>query len=571
MSSLKEVADRTKKLKLLYVEDDDALREETLFLLGNFFDVIVACANGQEALEAFHQQAFDIVLSDVRMPHMDGLELVEALRKIDEHLPIMLLSAYNEATYLLKSIELGVDGYILKPLELEHLVNTLERVCEKILLKKENDSYKKYLESEIRSRTSELERKLLFDDLTQLRNRYSFFEDLQNSTLPVLLLIDINQFKIINELYGIDNGSLVLKKFADFLNDFASLRAYSAYRISGDEFILLHKVEEIHIEKYEEDIEDFFSLIKEFKVKIANGEEVSFDVTMGISTSQQNALECAKIALDSAKEKRVDYVMYSSKIDNRADDKEVLLWRDKIKYAIKNSLVRAVFQPIVDENGTVVKHEALMRLQDEDSLDLIAPSSFLDISIKTGLYRFLSKYVIFEALHVAKSSQTQISLNFTYTDIRDKEFLDEIEEYIKSTKELGKHLVFEITESESIESYDQMKKFIARFRKLDVKFAIDDFGSGFSNFEYILEIKPDFLKIDGSLVKDVDSDMNSYILVESIVEFSHKLGIKTIAEYVRSKEIFEILQAMRVDEYQGFYFSKPLMLEETNMERRDEK
>lgn len=133
-----------------------------------------------------------------------------------------------------------------------------------------------------------------------------------------------------------------------------------------------------------------------------------------------------------------------------------------------------------------------------------------------------------------------------------------IEEYFITHSGVGQRAVFEITETESIENYDDVKSFIKRFREYGVKIAIDDFGTGFSNFEYILEIEPDYLKIDGSLVKDIDTNSRSYTLVEAIVQFSHRLGIKVIAEFVHSQTIFIMLKDLGVDEYQGFYFSEPL-------------
>jgi EAL domain-containing protein (putative c-di-GMP-specific phosphodiesterase class I) len=150
-----------------------------------------------------------------------------------------------------------------------------------------------------------------------------------------------------------------------------------------------------------------------------------------------------------------------------------------------------------------------------------------------------------------------LSFNFTYTDIKNKLFIDQIEQHFINNDGLGNKAVFEITESESIENYEDIKIFIKRFKRYGVKFAIDDFGSGFSNFEHIIEIEPEYLKIDGTLVKNIDKDEKLLTVVSSIVYFSHKLGIKVIAEYVHSKEILDVLRKLNIDEYQGFYFSEP--------------
>jgi len=121
------------------------------------------------------------------------------------------------------------------------------------------------------------------------------------------------------------------------------------------------------------------------------------------------------------------------------------------------------------------------------------------------------------------------------------------------------HLItFEILESESITDYEKVISFINIVRKLGSKIAIDDFGSGYSNFSYLLRLKPDYIKIDGSLVKNIHKDKNSYLITKTINDFAHSLGMKTVAEFVHCEEVFKLLQDMGVDEYQGFYFSEPL-------------
>ena len=118
-------------------------------------------------------------------------------------------------------------------------------------------------------------------------------------------------------------------------------------------------------------------------------------------------------------------------------------------------------------------------------------------------------------------------------------------------------LVFEILESENLSDYDFLEEFVLKYKKLGIKIAIDDFGSGYSNFIRIIRLKPDYLKIDGSLIKNIDKDNNSYEIVKSIIAFSKTLNIKTIAEYVHSEEIFNLLLELDVDEFQGYYFGKP--------------
>ena len=149
-------------------------------------------------------------------------------------------------------------------------------------------------------------------------------------------------------------------------------------------------------------------------------------------------------------------------------------------------------------------------------------------------------------------------MNLSFKDILNYEFIDYLNNDLEKLKfEDRNRLVFEILESENLSDYDFLEEFVLKYKKLGVKIAIDDFGSGYSNFIRIIRLKPDYLKIDGSLIKNIDKDNNSYEIVKSIIAFSKTLNIRTIAEYVHSEEIFNLLLELDVDEFQGYYFGKP--------------
>ena len=155
-------------------------------------------------------------------------------------------------------------------------------------------------------------------------------------------------------------------------------------------------------------------------------------------------------------------------------------------------------------------------------------------------------------------TQKNITINLSFKDILNYEFIDYLNNALEKLKfEDRNRLVFEILESENLSDYDFLEEFVLKYKKLGVKIAIDDFGSGYSNFIRIIRLKPDYLKIDGSLIKNIDKDNNSYEIVKSIIAFSKTLNIRTIAEYVHSEEIFNLLLELGVDEFQGYYFGKP--------------
>ena len=161
-----------------------------------------------------------------------------------------------------------------------------------------------------------------------------------------------------------------------------------------------------------------------------------------------------------------------------------------------------------------------------------------------------------KSLHVSFEKEMDVSLNLTFQDILNKPLRQMMQEFILQ-KEIGRRVVFEIVESQSIQDYGLLKEFMGEFRTLGVRFAIDDFGTGYSNFEHILKLNVDYIKIDGSLIKDILVNKNNQEIVITIIDFAKRQGFKTIAEFVSNKEIFDKVKELGIDYAQGYYISEP--------------
>jgi EAL domain-containing protein (putative c-di-GMP-specific phosphodiesterase class I) len=219
-------------------------------------------------------------------------------------------------------------------------------------------------------------------------------------------------------------------------------------------------------------------------------------------------------------------------------------------------MIKVYFQPIVDNtNGKITKYEALVRLIKDDG-EVLSPYFFLDIAVKANLYAKITRIVINKSFEKFHNLPYILTINLSIEDINNKETLSFIFNKLKSYPN-PENIVFEILESQEIKDYIAVKEFVKKVKKIGAKIAIDDFGSGYSNFEHIINIGADFIKIDGSLIKNIDCDKNSQILVESIINLSKNLGIKTIAEFVCSKDIYDIVQNMEADFSQGYYLGEP--------------
>ncbi len=412
----------------------------------------------------------------------------------------------------------------------------------------------------------EIEYQFFHDRVTGLKNTQALKEDIKQE-FSAILLIDIDKFNYFNELYGLESGDEVIKSFAHFVAKFAEKNDYEAYRIYADGFILRSQKMLLGHEEVYHDIHAFLDALSSYRVLLDLEDTVvdlQIDVTIAVSMEKEDAMEKANTALKYAKAERKHFLAYYQGINPKIELRETLYWQNEIKSALQTERIIPVYQPIVDKEGNTIKYEVLTRLKKVDEqghISLISPSVFLDIALKTKLYTLITRSMIAKSFQMMQDKQIDFSINLLFDDIKNHETMQYLKEQIVHYG-VGKRLVLEIVESEDIKDYELLKKEIDRFRALGVRIAIDDFGSGFSNYAYILNIAPDYLKIDGSLIKAIDTDTNACKLVRSIHTLAKQLGLKTIAEYVHSEAVFEVTKAIGIDEFQGYYFSAPLPHEE---------
>ena len=202
---------------------------------------------------------------------------------------------------------------------------------------------------------------------------------------------------------------------------------------------------------------------------------------------------------------------------------------------------------------------SLVRLIDENE-NVISPFHFLEISKKGNYYNKITHRVLENSFKILESINAELSVNISFSDVEKEQTRIEIFSLLKKHKENAHRVIFELLEDENVKDFDVIKKFIKEIKNKGVQIAIDDFGAGYSNFERILEFEPDIIKIDGSLIKNIQTDVFSRDLVETIVAFAKKQNIKTVGEFVENEAIFNILNEIGVDYSQGYYFGKPISL-----------
>ena len=392
------------------------------------------------------------------------------------------------------------------------------------------------------------------DSLTSLGNRYKLLNDIQSLENPSIAILNIDRFSEINDLYGDAFGDTLLKELGNTINklieDQSSKRLY---RLQADEFAILN----ISLEKtdFVKSIEMLIKEVENITYKV-DGEEVMVQLTSSISFEKNNLFITADMALKSAKKKRVDLLVYDENLNLDSQYENNIKWTNRLRYAIEQDKLVPYYQAIVNnKTGKWEKYESLVRIIDENE-KVITPFFFLEIAKRTKYYEILTKIVIKKSFDTFKNTNIEFSINLTIKDIMNTNIQDYIFDMLK-TYDVDNQLVFEIVESEGIENYDEVIAFIDKVKVHGCKIAIDDFGTGYSNFNYLLKLKTDYIKIDGSLIKNIDTDENAKILVKTIVNFAKELNILTIAEYVENSTIYEIVKDLGVDYSQGYFFSEP--------------
>lgn len=397
------------------------------------------------------------------------------------------------------------------------------------------------------------------DHLTALLNRHALNDALFSDHKKLLILSNIKEFSLINELYGVDVGNEILVEVAETFRNFAKDYGFKAYRTSSDEYVLLKEEDNFDEDKCFKIIEQLHSKINSLKI-VVNGvdELIGIEIYSGIAFNNVHPLEDAQMALKKAKKQSQPYVMYSKQVDTKEYSQNVIKIKRTIKHALEHKNVVPFFQPITDAEGKIIKYEALVRIIefDKGEKNILYPIDFLDISMNSGLYIKIAREMLEQSLSFFAKREEKISVNFLPNDFFDASIMDSLMNGIQKF-DSPKRVVIEITEQEGVENFQRLAMVVKKLRKTGVLIAIDDFGSGYANYAHILEIKPDFIKIDGSLIQNILTDNDSKILVQSIVNFARELNIKSVAEYVENKEIFELLKEYGVDEFQGYYFGRP--------------
>ena len=392
------------------------------------------------------------------------------------------------------------------------------------------------------------------DSLTRLPNRNAFFNRLPQIKSPIAALLNVDRFRDINSFYGFKAGDQLLKELAAHLQR-QTRQHFEIYRTGGDLFLVLG--ENIEPSNFENAIRKLLSQVSETRF-LEQSFGVSVRLTAGIAAGEWQILSRAEAALNRAQERRTELAV------SQEDDDKTTQTNLKMIALLKQAVsqpwwVVPFFQPIAKvPDGTIVKYEALMRLRDGEG-KIYTPFSFLELAKHSRYYADLTKAMIQSVLAQFNQRPEGVTLNLSVEDIQNPQTMALLKEAIARFSDPAR-ITLEVTETEMIEDYQSVIAMIDDVKKLGVKIAIDDFGSGYSNFAYLIRFQADYIKIDGSIVREIAANENAYQTLCAIVDFAKRMGMETIAEFISSEEIALKAKEAGVDYWQGYYIAEPAPL-----------
>jgi len=416
------------------------------------------------------------------------------------------------------------------------------------------------------------------DALTGLPNRRVFEERLRElvedaehgGAVHSLCYLDLDQFKVVNDTCGHVAGDEMLRQIAGILQP--CLRSADMLaRLGGDEFGML--LEHCPLNRAEHVAQKVLDALARFRFAW-DGKTFGAQASIGIAAIEAGAqgataiLGAADAACFSAKEHGRNRVRI-----HRADDEELarrrseMDWVSQVSEAISGQRIELWCQPIVPviASGEALSHyEILVRMRSADG-QVIPPMAFIPAAERYGLMAALDRRIVAMAFEAfagriasdARSAPPQIAINLSGLTIADPGFLGFVREQFRSHAIEPGRICFEITETAAVGNLSAANRMIAELKEMGCKFSLDDFGSGFSSFAYLKSLPVDYLKIDGSFVKDIESDRIDRAMVEAVNAIGHAMGIRTIAEFVENDGIRRMLATMGVDYAQGYGIGRP--------------
>jgi len=557
VENLELLLKKSKSLKVLYVEDDAASRDSTLQALQIFFEDIIVANDGEEGYETFVESSFDLIITDINMPILNGIDMIYKIRQIDTEVTVLILSADVSAESFTKTIRAGIEGYLLKPIDIEQFISLIKKSVDNILSKKEIEDYKINLEEKVQEQTLKIKESLFRDNTTGLYNFLKLNEDINSGIYKSLLLFEIDQFSIMTMQYGREVTNKLLIEVSKTLQNNMSLDK-QVYKLESDKFAILSK------DNNQEKIEDFCKQILAYydmSSMNVNGIEIYVTLSIGITLIDKNIDSTINVeyALENAKKTGGRYYsFYDTSNDEIIEEQKNIMMMNTVKELICDEDIVPYYEAILDvSTDEIIRYDVSVRGLIEN--ELVKPSFFMNTAKRLGLISSVTKIIIQKSFQFFANNNYDFSIKITHRDLLEGYLPNFLAQKIKLYNIDASRITLEILENISI-SFDGkvIDNNIEAIKKMGVNIVIYDLGIENSNITKLVDIHLDLIKIDGHLINDMIKNEKARLIVKHISSLAKTLEIKVVAEHIDTKEILDIAKEIGIDYAQGSYVGQVL-------------
>ncbi|MFJ7952744.1 EAL domain-containing protein [Lysinibacillus sp. NPDC096418] len=424
----------------------------------------------------------------------------------------------------------------------------------------------------------ELKKRLVTDSLTDVSNRFAYIErmnsllestsTISHSVQHAVYVLDLDRFKIVNDTLGHANGDAILVETAKRIQSLLKNKDIVA-RYGSDEFIIT--LTNVKNEREATSFAEQIISVIEQPMNI-DGQDIFISTSIGISMhpkdgeTAEELIHCADKAMSySKKNGRSGYAFYFDEL--QTDSQRVLLLDAELRKAIENQEFELYFQPKIElEKQGIQGLEALVRWNNK-KLGFVSPAEFIPYAEETGLIIPLSEIIFNKACEAVIELQKYgknlpIAINVSSIHFKQQNFLESIQSILEHHGTPANNFEIEVTERTVMNSSAETVSKLVRLKQLGFRISIDDFGTGYSSLSYLVRFPLDCLKIDRSFIQHISSLDEKQAVVDAIIQMSHRLKMKVVAEGVEQAQQVDILRKMNCDIIQGYYYSKPLPMHE---------
>jgi len=559
-----------KPLRVLMIEDsadDELLLRRQLKNAG--YNLLLQRVHSDQALrKLMPPELWDVVISDYKIdPQFNGMDALRTVREYDQNIPFFLMSGTVGEEVAVEAMKSGANDYIMKD-KSARLPQAIER------------ELRQAEERRARLRTEQqMNYFARHDVLTGLWNRREFdtllecmLQDAKDKQHKhILMYMDLDQFKVLNDTVGHAAGDALLSQISGLMGGYVRERSDTVARLGGDEFGVL--MANCELERALAVANDLREAIQQYRFDW-QGQTFTIGISIGISLitehskSSGDLLAEADNACFTAKAKGRNQVhVYKADDQDTVEKRHEMRWALAIPEALRSGSFQLFYQPIQTiSDGSLHHCEILLRLRDQHN-HLIYPDAFIPAAERYDLMPSVDRWVVTNVLQWVKTHLHQLppeqefSINLSGKSFLDPKFMDFLLGILHEIDIDAKHICFELTETAAVGKFSDAVKFISTFRNMGYRFSLDDFGSGMCSLKYLRNLPVDYLKIDGSFVKEIVSDPISRSIVASVNSIAQAMSMLTVAEYVEDSEILGVLKELGVNYAQGYFIAKPLPMD----------